>query len=38
MANGFLDVATTPSVRAAQTANGSGDYWSQFAGDRRLIA
>jgi hypothetical protein len=34
MANGFIDLATTPSVGAAQAANGNGDYWSQFAGDR----
>jgi predicted pyridoxine 5'-phosphate oxidase superfamily flavin-nucleotide-binding protein len=34
MAYGFLDIATTPSVKAAQAANGSGDYWEGFAGDR----
>ena len=28
MAYGFLDIAMTPSVRAAQAANGSGDFWS----------
>jgi uncharacterized protein len=34
MAYGFLDIASTPSVRAAQTANGSGDYCLQFDGNR----
>jgi predicted pyridoxine 5'-phosphate oxidase superfamily flavin-nucleotide-binding protein len=28
MANGFLDVAETPSVKAAQAANGSGEIWN----------
>ena len=28
MAYGFLDIAMTPSVRAAQAANGSGNFWS----------
>ena len=27
MAHGFLDIATTPSVKAAQIANGSADLW-----------
>jgi predicted pyridoxine 5'-phosphate oxidase superfamily flavin-nucleotide-binding protein len=31
---GFLDIASTPSVKSAQDANGSGDYWSDFRGDR----
>lgn len=34
MSYGFLDIATTPSVRAAQTANGSGEVWANFEGDR----
>jgi uncharacterized protein len=34
MPYGFLDIASTPSVKAAQTANGSGGYWSGFKGDR----
>ncbi len=36
MSYGFLDIASTPSVRAAQRANGSGDYWAGFDGDRRF--
>ncbi len=31
---GFLDIASTPSVKAAQAANGSGDFWSDFHGNR----
>jgi len=34
MPYGFLDIASTPSVRAAQDANGSGEYWAGFHGDR----
>jgi uncharacterized protein len=34
MSYGFLDIASTPCVRAAQQANGSGDYWANFHGDR----
>ena len=34
MSYGFLEIATTPSVKAAQDANGSADYWSGFRGDR----
>jgi predicted pyridoxine 5'-phosphate oxidase superfamily flavin-nucleotide-binding protein len=34
MAYGFLDIASTPNVKSAQDANGSGDYWSGFHGDR----
>ena len=34
MAYGFLDLASTPGVRAAQEANGSGEYWANFHGDR----
>ena len=28
MAHGFLDIATTPSVKAAQIANGSAAHWA----------
>ena len=34
MAYRFLDIASTPSVRAAQEANGSGKLWQRFDGDR----
>jgi len=34
MAYGFLDIAATPSVKAAQAANGSLELWSGFKGDR----
>jgi predicted pyridoxine 5'-phosphate oxidase superfamily flavin-nucleotide-binding protein len=34
MSDGFLDIASTPGVRAAQEANGSGEYWANFHGDR----
>ena len=34
MAYDFLDLATTPAVRAAQEANGAGEYWASFKGDR----
>jgi predicted pyridoxine 5'-phosphate oxidase superfamily flavin-nucleotide-binding protein len=34
MPYGFLDIASTPSVRAAQDANGSGEFWADFHGDR----
>jgi predicted pyridoxine 5'-phosphate oxidase superfamily flavin-nucleotide-binding protein len=34
MAYGFLDIAATPSVKDAQRANGSADYWSSFRGER----
>ena len=30
----FLDIAGTPSVKAAQAANGSGAYWKDFKGKR----
>jgi predicted pyridoxine 5'-phosphate oxidase superfamily flavin-nucleotide-binding protein len=36
MSYGFLDIASTPSVKAAQAANGSGDYWESFKGERRF--
>jgi predicted pyridoxine 5'-phosphate oxidase superfamily flavin-nucleotide-binding protein len=31
---GFLDIASTPAVKAAQEANGSAPYWESFKGDR----
>ena len=34
MANGFLDLATTPSVRAARAANGSDGLYDRIAGKR----
>ncbi|MGZ5921037.1 MAG: pyridoxamine 5'-phosphate oxidase family protein [Rhizomicrobium sp.] len=34
MTYGFLDIAMTPSVKAAQAANGVGDQWSDFHGRR----
>ncbi|MEQ1953430.1 pyridoxamine 5'-phosphate oxidase family protein [Mesorhizobium yinganensis] len=34
MPYGFLDMVSTPAVKAAQQANGSLDFWSNFAGDR----
>jgi predicted pyridoxine 5'-phosphate oxidase superfamily flavin-nucleotide-binding protein len=34
MTYGFLDIASTPGVRAAQEANGSGEFWANFRGDR----
>lgn len=34
MTYGFLDIATTPSVRAVQDEMGSGAHWSDFKGDR----
>jgi uncharacterized protein len=34
MAYGFLDIAETPSVKAAQAANGSAALWENFKGDR----
>jgi predicted pyridoxine 5'-phosphate oxidase superfamily flavin-nucleotide-binding protein len=34
MAYGFLDIAATPSVKAAQAANGSRAMFENFAGDR----
>ncbi len=36
MSYGFLDIASTPSVKAAQAANGAGPYWDRFEGDRRF--
>jgi uncharacterized protein len=34
MPYGFLDVVSTPSVRAAQAANGSLGMWEEFSGHR----
>jgi uncharacterized protein len=34
MPYGFLDIAATPSVKAAQAANGAAEFWSNFHGDR----
>ncbi|CDZ68863.1 Putative pyridoxine 5-phosphate oxidase [Neorhizobium galegae bv. orientalis] len=34
MSYGFLDIAITPSVRAAQKAMGADHIWQNFAGDR----
>ena len=34
MSYGFLDIAVTPSVRAAQAAMGADHLWQDFTGDR----
>jgi predicted pyridoxine 5'-phosphate oxidase superfamily flavin-nucleotide-binding protein len=34
MAYRFLEIAGTPSVKAAQTANGSREFWNDLKGDR----
>jgi uncharacterized protein len=34
MTYGFLDIARTPSVKAVQAANGSGQFWNDFKGNR----
>jgi predicted pyridoxine 5'-phosphate oxidase superfamily flavin-nucleotide-binding protein len=34
MSYGFLDIAMTPSVKAAQAANGSADVYADFRGQR----
>ena len=34
MAYGFLDIAVTPSVKAAQAENGSAHLWEDFKGHR----
>ncbi len=36
MAYGFLDIATTPDVRAVQTEMGSAERFANFAGDRQF--
>jgi predicted pyridoxine 5'-phosphate oxidase superfamily flavin-nucleotide-binding protein len=37
MAHGFLEIAATPSVRAAQHMNGSGAFWSAFKGKKENV-
>ncbi|WP_431066043.1 hypothetical protein [Methylotuvimicrobium sp.] len=34
MSYGFLDIAITPSVRAAQKESGADSLWSDFKGHR----
>lgn len=34
MPYGFLDIAATPSVKAAQAQNGAADLWTDFKGHR----
>jgi predicted pyridoxine 5'-phosphate oxidase superfamily flavin-nucleotide-binding protein len=34
MAYRFLDIASTPSVKAAQDVNGSAEFWTGFRGSR----
>lgn len=34
MAYGFLDTLSTPSIKAAQAANGAGEFWADFSGHR----
>jgi uncharacterized protein len=34
MPHGFLNIASTPSVKDAQRANGSFGHWSNFSGER----
>jgi predicted pyridoxine 5'-phosphate oxidase superfamily flavin-nucleotide-binding protein len=36
MAYGFLDIASTPSVKAAQEVNGSRSYFAEFKGKRQF--
>lgn len=36
MSYGFLDIAITPSVRAAQAANGTASLWTDFKGHRQF--
>ena len=36
MAYGFLDIAVTPAVRAAQEANGVAEMWQDFRGHREF--
>jgi hypothetical protein len=36
MAYGFLNIASTPSVKAAQEVNGSGSYFAEFTGNRQF--
>lgn len=34
MTHRFLEIASTPSVKAAQAANGVGEYWTHFTSGR----
>jgi uncharacterized protein len=34
MAQAYFGIAYTPSVKAAQVANGSGDFWADFKGKK----
>ena len=36
MSYGFLDIAMTPSVRAAQAEMGASDHWAAFRGSREF--
>lgn len=36
MSYGFLDIAATPSVRAAQVAMGADQFWADFKGHREF--
>jgi predicted pyridoxine 5'-phosphate oxidase superfamily flavin-nucleotide-binding protein len=36
MSYGFLDIAVTPSVKAAQAQMGVDHLWNDFAGDRKM--
>ena len=36
MGYGFLDIAMTPNVKAAQAANGAADVWDNFKGHREF--
>ncbi len=36
MTYSFLDIASTPHVKAAQGANGSGVFWADFNGNRQF--
>ena len=38
MPYGFLDIASTPAVRAVQAEMGSDRHWQDFPGDRRFDA
>lgn len=38
MSYGFLDIASTPSVKAAQAANGAAGHWAGFKGHREFDA
>jgi hypothetical protein len=34
MAHAYFDIAYTPGVKAAQVANGSGEFWTDFKGKK----